>query len=72
MPRNKEDLEKITIRLHNGDKARLDEYHPQLGHNKVIRSLVRKYLKNLDAKLEERRETDAGLNPDELTDITLD
>ena len=72
MPRRKEDLEKITIRLHSGDKEELEEYYPQLGHNKVIRSLVRSHIKQLRAKLEQERNNNESINPDDITSITLD
>lgn len=44
------DLVKVTIRLHKGDKERLDAYFPHLGYNAVIRVIVRKALKALDAR----------------------
>ncbi len=43
MPRPKEDLEKITIRLHRGDTKVLEQFYPNVGYNAAIRKLVRKH-----------------------------
>lgn len=74
MPRPRENLHKITIRLRAGDAEAIDAFHPALGHNKVIRGLVARYVEKLKAR--ERRlpgeqldQTTADLP---LTDIELD
>jgi len=38
-------LEKVTLRLFAGDKERIDELFPTMGHNKAIRLIVRKFIK---------------------------
>lgn len=43
-------LEKVTVRLHQGDKEALDSWYPHSGHNKVIRHLVASHLKQLEAE----------------------
>lgn len=43
----KEDLEKVTVRLFRGDKDEIDAMFPNLGHNRVIRQLVRNLLKGI-------------------------
>lgn len=49
------DFERIPgIRLYRGDSARLNEYYPQAGYNRVIRQLVRQHLNKLDARFEQR------------------
>lgn len=42
------DLEKITIRIHRGDKERLDFLYPKLGHTEVIRTLIRNHIRRID------------------------
>ncbi len=70
MPRRKEDLEKVTVRLHTEDKGDIDEFYPTLGHNKVIRKLVSNHLKQLREKLNEKRSETHDDIP--ATDIDLD
>lgn len=43
-------FEKVTIRLRAGDKHRLDELFPHLGHNKVIRASVARLIQHADAQ----------------------
>jgi hypothetical protein len=50
MPKREGDLEKISIRIFRGDKERLDEEYPALGHNKVIRHIIRRHIKGLDER----------------------
>ena len=54
--KGEEPMEKVTIRLFVGDKDRVQAYYPTAGHNEVIRKLVRKHLKMLDAEAEKRIE----------------
>ena len=49
-----EDLVKKTIRLYSGDAERLEEYYPKSGYNRVIRTLVRRHLRTLDANVAQR------------------
>lgn len=75
MPREKENLEKKTIRLTIGTADELNEFYPALGYNKVIRHLVNSHLKTLDARLNEKRsqlDDDDTLNPSDVAGITLD
>lgn len=68
MPRPKENLEKVTIRLTDGACAELAEFYPHLGHNKAIRIIVDKHIKTLREKLNQKRSnTDGDI---ELGDIT--
>lgn len=39
------DLEKVTIRLHRGDKDEIQRIHPELGHNAVIREIVHAWVR---------------------------
>ncbi len=50
--RRKEDfpLEKVTLALYNGDFARLRDLHPRLGASKVVRTLVRKHIREIEDK----------------------
>lgn len=60
------DLEKVSLRLFEGDSARLASYYPRMGYQVAIRELVRAHLKKLDAKAAE-----AGIN-DALEDLPND
>lgn len=51
MPKILETL-KITIRLADGDRERLQKYYPSVPYNKVIRTLVQEHLDALDKRLE--------------------
>lgn len=57
-----EELEKVTVRLFDGDREALQNYYPSLGYNKAIRTLVRKHLRALDEKVSHRSKIN-----DELT-----
>ncbi len=48
--RRKEDfpLQKVTLVLYDGDFARLRELHPRLGASKVVRTLVRKHIREIE------------------------
>ena len=71
MPREKENLEKVTIRLHKGDKDEIDDFYPRLGHNKIIRKLVSDHLKKLRANVDDKRnQTDEPAS--DPIDITLE
>ncbi len=50
--RRKEDfpLQKVTLVLYDGDFARLRDLHPRLGASKVVRMLVRKYIREIENK----------------------
>jgi len=61
MPRDNEDLEKKTIRLHRGDADILQQFYPRLGYNKAIRVLVRNHIKTLQ---ERTAQTTANAIPD--------
>lgn len=58
MPRKREiePLEKATVMLFKGDYLRLQELHGvRIGASKVIRTLVRAHIDNVEAKLEQDR-----------------
>ncbi len=48
--RRKEDfpLQKVTLVLYDGDFARLRDLHPRLGASKVVRTLVRKHIQEVE------------------------
>lgn len=43
-----DDYEKITLRIHQGDRERIQSYYPDFGYQLVIRQLVRQHLEMLD------------------------
>lgn len=67
------DFEKLPgVRLYKGDRARLEQWYPKAGYNKIIRRLVSEHLAKLDAKFEQRisaRDLEAKptLTPEDLT-----
>lgn len=46
----REEYRKVTIRLFEGDRERLEQYFPHIGYNAAIRQLVSKALRLLDEK----------------------
>jgi hypothetical protein len=50
MGRRKEDLEKVTLNLFPGDFQRLGELFPTIGASKALRSILRKYLQDIEAR----------------------
>lgn len=46
-------IEKVTIRLYEGDSARLQRLYPKVGASKVIRHLVRHHLRGVDERTEQ-------------------
>lgn len=65
---SKADLEKITIRVHRGDPAKLDLLFPEIGYNKVIRTMVRNLIKQVEEKSQHKHQQ-PKINPE---DINLD
>lgn len=65
MPRTSENLEKVTIRLYDGDFARLKDFYPKANPNLIIRTLVHRHIKTL----EERENASSQVN---LPDISID
>jgi hypothetical protein len=61
--RSSRDLEKITIRVNQGDSERLREYYPTLGYNEAIRRLVEHHLRQLDERTQRRVSTQEIKNP---------
>ncbi len=61
MPRPKEDLEKVTIRLHRGDTKVLEQFYPNVGYNAAIRKLVRKHCRALQ---EQSSQAESEINLD--------
>ena len=47
----KQDFEKVTIRLTRGAKDRINELYPNIGYNKVIRTLVDNFVKQIEEKI---------------------
>lgn len=52
MARHRRQTEKVTVRLYEGDKERLNAYFPTQRYTKIIRELVHRTLRQLDEKLE--------------------
>lgn len=52
MPREKEDFQKHTLHLYNGDFQRLGEIYPEAGASSIIRKLVRAHLSKIDKPVE--------------------
>lgn len=48
MPKTNEDLTKHTLMLFTGDYGRIQELHPEISAAKVIRSIIRAYVKKID------------------------
>ena len=46
MPRKREGLQKVSVRLYEGEKDELADFYPE-GHNWAIRNLVHAHLKKL-------------------------
>lgn len=65
----KGDLEKVTIRLHAGDKDKLNDYYPHVGYNVVIRELVRNFIRKIEEKTSRQSEEhNININMEELDD----
>ena len=58
----REPLEKVSIRLFKGDKARLDDLFPQAGHNRVIRELVRRTIRQIEERASQRQQKELASN----------
>ncbi len=56
MRREEIPLQKVTLSLYRGDFDRLRELKPKLGSSKVIRTLVRNYIRAVEARVQERQE----------------
>lgn len=67
MPRPKENLKKVTIRLHDGDTEILEKFYPSVGYNAAIRKLVRKHCRALEEH-SSQKESELSTN----LDINLD
>lgn len=63
--RPRERLKKHTIRLHSGDVAKLDSAYPTIGHNRIIRQLVRDFVQRLQAA---SATPEIELDPEDLND----
>lgn len=50
MAKIQEKTEKLQIRLYRSDIAVIQEYHPNVGYNQVIRTLVRRYARRLQER----------------------
>ncbi len=55
-------LEKVTLRLVEGDTAKLRKYFPKSGYNVAARTIIHKSLLALDAKFEQELENNDELN----------
>ena len=50
MPKEKLDLEKVTLRLFKGDRERVQKFFPGVDYNVAIRNIISKTLKGLEEK----------------------
>lgn len=72
MPRVKQNLEKVTIRLTTGAKDELEKFYPNAGYNVAIRKIVDNHIKRLNEKLNDARsQTNDTARLDDF-DISLD
>jgi hypothetical protein len=56
MPRASEkQLQKISLRLYQSDVDALKIYYPSAGYNRIIRGLVSRHVRELDAAYEAKR-----------------
>ena len=65
-----EELEMVTVRLHAGDRAFLQQHYPVIGYNKAIRTLVRKHIRQLQ-EMESRNELTEDFTADIAANISL-
>ena len=64
MPRHVDgDLEKVTLRLYDGDFSRVQQYYPVIGANEAIRKIIRSHLKKLDEQMSQKESAD-GTKPE--------
>jgi hypothetical protein len=68
MARQKQNLEKVTLRLEAGTIEAIQEFYPKAGYNVVIRKVMSDYVRKLKAKYNTQRSQD----DDELDSIQLD
>lgn len=56
--RKKEDfpLQKVTVKLYDGEFAQLQTLHPRIGASKVVRMLVHSHIKSVMARAKAREE----------------
>ena len=59
MPRQNKDLEKVTVRIHRGDREILKQFYPSMGYNEAMRILIHNHCKALQER--------ANLAEDEAT-----
>ena len=64
----RQDLEKVTIRLYTGDKEKINALFPTIGHNKMIRKLIRRTLKHIEEKINREE----GMRMNKSLDINID
>lgn len=50
MPRPREDLEKVNLRLIRGDVATLQKFYPNVNYNRVIRTIIHKHIRMLNER----------------------
>lgn len=73
MPRAKQDLEKVTIRLKTGHAQELNEFYPSMGYNRVIRDIVENHLKKLRERLNQKRsQLHDDIEPSDIADISIE
>lgn len=75
MSRDEQILEKVTIRLHEGDKEILQDFYPKIGYNKAIRHIIHKHCKTLEEIAQRKANNERPEQPadsDELPNIDPD
>ena len=71
MPRVKENLEIVTLRLSAGTRDKLTNFYRDLGYNRVIRLLVDKHLEQLEQAVARKTAASAAPLEVQLSDLDL-
>ena len=61
MPKPPSDKTKITIRLFDGDIARMKMFYPISAYNRVVRTIVKLHLDQLEQKLNKKQPVELSL-----------
>lgn len=71
MRREEIPLQKVTLSLYRGDFDRLRDFKPKLGASKVVRLLVRKYIRDVEKRIEQRTAGQAEINAESIPSSIL-
>jgi hypothetical protein len=67
--RESEEIERIHVWLYTRDVGRIDTLFPQVSRNKIIRSIVRSTLDNIEAKLTDIRDSALPIAPVDISTL---